>query len=289
MNILAVQDSSFRSAEKRDSMNNETKEQCRCCSAASNFYDTANVLGRYRIRYYRCSDCGFIETEPPFWLEESYRNPMTSYDLGGVSRPTLNSVLTKAVVNWFFNPDGRFLDYGGGYGVFTRWMRDQGYNFFHYDQHCPNLFASTHEGPISGSVKYELVTAFEVLEHLPEPAKTVGDLLSISDSIFFSTELLPVPTPRVADWWYYGPEHGQHIAFFTRVSLQRLAARFAANFYTNGVSPHLISRRKISEKTLRFVLHPRIRASINWFHPRKTLLDEDFAIAMRKAKQLLNS
>jgi hypothetical protein len=210
---------------------------------------------------------------------------MTSYDLGGISRPTLNSVLTKAVVNWFFDPGGRFLDFGGGYGVFTRWMRDEGYNFFHYDQHCPNLFSATHEGDISGSVRYELVTAFEVFEHMPEPAKTVSHLLSISDSIFFSTELLPIQAPPIGDWWYYGPEHGQHIAFFTPTALQQLAARFGANYYTNGASIHLISRRPISEKTFCIVLHPRVRALINRFYRRKTLLDEDFAVAMRQAKE----
>jgi hypothetical protein len=210
---------------------------------------------------------------------------MTSYDLGGVSRPTLNSVLTKAVVNWFFDAGGRFLDYGGGYGVFTRWMRDEGYNFFHYDHHCPNLFAGGYEADIAGTVRYELVTAFEVFEHMPEPAKTLSHLLSISDSILFSTEVLPVPAPPITDWWYYGPEHGQHIAFFTQTALQQLAGRVGANYYTNAGSIHLISRRHISEKSLRLVLHPKVRVLLNRFYRRKSLLDEDFAIAMRQAKE----
>jgi hypothetical protein len=210
---------------------------------------------------------------------------MTSYDLGGVSRPTLNSVLTKAVINWFFDASRRFLDFGGGYGVFTRWMRDQGYDFFHYDQHCMNLFAPGHDADVSGSVRYELVTAFEVFEHLAEPAKTVGQLLSISDSILFSTEALSIPAPRIADWWYYGPEHGQHIAFFTRVALQKLAARFDANYYTNGGSIHLISRRHISEKVFRRVLHPKVRVLVNRVYRRRSLLEEDFAFAMRQAKE----
>jgi hypothetical protein len=196
----------------------------------------------------------------------------------------LNSVLTKAVINWFFDADGRFLDFGGGYGVFTRWMRDEGYNFFHYDRHCPNLFAPGHEGDVSGSVRYELVTAFEVFEHLTEPAKTVAHLLSISDAVFFSTEVLPVPPPPIADWWYYGPEHGQHVAFFTRRALQQLAARFSANHYASG-SMHLISRRHISEKMFRLVLQPKVRALISRFYRRKTLLDEDFAVAMQQAKE----
>jgi len=266
-------------------MNAGTTERCRCCDTISSYYETANVLGRYKVRYYCCPACGFIQTEPPFWLAESYKSPMTSYDLGGVSRPTLNSVLTKAVVNWFFDAGGRFLDFGGGYGVFTRWMRDQGYDFFHYDQHCPNLFAPGHDADISGSVRYELVTAFEVLEHLAEPPKTVAKLLSISDSVLFSTELLPIPAPPIADWWYYGPEHGQHISFFTRTALQQLAARFSANYYTNDGSIHLISRRHISEKTFCLMLQPRVRALVNRFYRRKTLLDADFALAMQKAKE----
>ena len=73
-------------------------------------------------------------------------------------------------------------------------------------------------------------------------------VLSISDSILFFTEPLPIPAPPIADWWYYGPEHGQHIAFFTREALQQLAARFGANYYTNGGIIHLISRRHISER-----------------------------------------
>ena len=266
-------------------MNTETTERCRCCDTISSYYETANVLGRYKVRYYCCPACGFIQTEPPFWLEESYKAPMTSYDLGGISRPTLNSVLTKAVANWFFDAGGRFLDFGGGYGVFTRWMRDEGYDFFHYDQHCPNLFAPGHEGDISGSVRYELVTAFEVFEHIVEPAKTVSHLLSISNSILFSTELLPIPAPPIADWWYYGPEHGQHIAFFTPVALQKLAGRFDANYYTNGGSIHLISRRHISEKTFQLVLHPKVRVLVNRVYRRKSLLEEDFALAMQQAKE----
>jgi hypothetical protein len=86
-------------------------------------------------------------------------------------------------------------------------------------------------------------------------------------------------------WWYYGPEHSQHIAFFTRTALQQLAARFRANYYTNGDSIHLISRRHISEEVFRLVLHPKVCAFVNHLYCRKSLLDEDFAVAMRQAKE----
>jgi hypothetical protein len=95
--------------------------------------------------------------------------------------------------------------------------------------------------------------------------------------------------PPIADWWYYGPEHGQHIAFFTRTALQQLAARFSADYYTNGGSIHLISRPHISEEIFRLVLRPKVRALVNRFYRRKTLLEKDFAIAMRQAKEALNN
>src|SRR5439155_14520818 len=134
-----------------------------------------------------------------------------------------------------------------------------------------------HDADIRGSVRYELVTAFEVFEHLAEPAKIVAQLLSISDSILFSTEPLPIPAPPIANWWYYGPEHGQHIAFFTRVALQQLAARFSANYYTNGGSIHLVSRRHISEKVLLLVLHPKVRPVDQPFLPPQVFIGKRFS------------
>jgi len=38
------------------------------------------------------------------------------------------------------NPDGIFLDYAAGYGLFVRLMRDAGYNFRWSDLYCQNLF-----------------------------------------------------------------------------------------------------------------------------------------------------
>ena len=82
-----------------------------------------------------------------------------------------------------------------------------------------------------------------------------------------------------------GPEHGQHIAFLTRTALHQLTEHFGANYYANGGSIHLISRRHMSKKMLRLVLRRTVRALINRLYRRKSLLDEDFTIAMRQAKE----
>ena len=262
---------------------------CGCCRAETQLHGRARILGKYPISYFRCPVCGFIQTEAPFWLAESYANPMTSYDLGGISRPTLNSAMTKAVLSTCFDPVGCCLDFGGGYGVFTRWMRDIGYDFRHYDKHCANLFANGFNADMSGATRYELATAFEVFEHLPEPISILESIFQLTDSILLTTELLPEPAPSLEDWPYFGPEHGQHIAFYTAASLRRLAAQFGARYIEGHQSFHLLTRRDISPERFRVVLRSRVRRAINFFYRRPSLLPTDFEAARILAKHAVQT
>ena len=83
----------------------------------------------------------------------------------------------------------------GGYGIFTRLMRDIGFDFYWYDPHSINLLARGFETR-SKNYKYELVTAFEVFEHFAELIKEIESMLQFSDNILFSTELLPSLIPK---------------------------------------------------------------------------------------------
>ena len=266
-------------------MTTEQTLQCRCCGSKVQLFDRARILGKYPIDYHRCTACGFIQTDTPFWLAECYENPMPSYDLGGISRPTLNSELTKAVLNTCFDPSGRFLDFGGGYGVFTRWMRDAGYNFWHHDKHCANLFANGFDADVSEKAHYELVTAFEVFEHLPDPVQTLEFIFRFTDSVLFTTELVPNTASRVSEWWYFGPEHGQHVAFYTPAALRKLGERFKAHHLEGREGFHLLTRREVNPERFRLVLGRRARHVINFFHRRQSLLPMDFQTAMMRAKQ----
>jgi hypothetical protein len=86
----------------------------------------------------------------------------------------------------------------------------------------------------SENQKYEVLTAFEVFEHLNNPLEEIDKMLKYSDSILFSTELFPSTAPKPGHWWYYGLDHGQHIAIYSKKSLEMLAAKRALNLYTNG-------------------------------------------------------
>jgi hypothetical protein len=205
-----------------------------------------NILNRYTVTYYSCEKCGFLQTEDPFWLSEAYTVAVHKMDIGLLSRCAYNSTRTRDIIYKYFQKDARFLDYGGGYGVFTRMMRDGGINFCHFDPHCDNLFAfgfGLDEAEVMIN-NYELITAFEVIEHLKDPLGFFDNCLKITDNILFSTELTPDNKKDAENWWYLAPQFGQHIAFYMKKTLQLIADKNKCHYYTDGVSLHLFCKTK---------------------------------------------
>jgi hypothetical protein len=251
---------------------------CPICQSALWPYLQTLVLRRYQVQYFRCAGCGFITTEPPYWLEEAYSEAITSLDIGLPHRNIQYAPVTEAVIRTWFNPSVSFMDFGGGYGLFVRLMRDRGFDFYWQDRYCENLFAKSFEATYPRSTPYALITAFEVLEHVPDPAATVAEMLTYGDSILFSTELQPTPHVAPANWWYFTPETGQHLSLYTETSLQRLADRLGLRLYTNGRSLHLFTRKKIQPAWFRLLTRPRLATIYNYVapHRQRSLLDTDF-------------
>ncbi len=213
---------------------------------------TKKVLNKYDVKYYRCNDTGFIQTEEPFWLDEAYSSAITKLDIGLASRNiTLSDRIGKLLV-LNFNYKGIFLDYAGGYGLFTRLMRDKGFNFYNTDRYCQNLFAEHFDlAHLPAGTIFEAATAFEVLEHLFNPVEEIKDILKFSDNILFTTELLPADPAQVSNWWYISPETGQHIAFYNETALQYIAKLLGYNFYTDGAFLHLFSKKAFASDVLK--------------------------------------
>ena len=128
---------------------------------------------------------------------------------------------------------------------------------------------------------FDLATAFEVFEHLEDPSGVFNLLFKHADHLLITTSLLPSPAPALTDWWYYGPEHGQHISFYTIKSLQTIADAHQRFFYSNGRDFHFFSRKRISEYWFRKFTSERYSRWIGLWRRRQTLLDEDF-LANRK-------
>ncbi len=212
---------------------------------------TAEILNKYTIKYYRCNQTGFIQTETPYWLEEAYSSAITKLDVGLPYRNiNLADTLSKVLVR-YFNYKGVFLDYAGGYGLFTRLMRDKGFNFYNTDKFCQNLFAEYFDlSNLPPNTRFEAVTAFEVFEHLTDPLTEIKQMLQFSDNLLFTTELQPSNINSVTDWDYFSTETGQHIAFYNIESLKYIAEKLGYNFYTDGSFIHLFTKKIFNDNPL---------------------------------------
>jgi len=252
--------------------------QCRVCRSAARDFAQALILGKYHVRYYRCEFCGFIQTEDPYWLSEAYKSPIAEIDIGVAYRAIELCRPTQAVILTLFNCNAQFVDYGGGYGLFVRVMRDRGFDFYNFDRYCPNLFARTFEATEGRA--YELATAFEVFEHFPRPAEDLRHVLSFTRNVLFNTLLIPASIPRPHEWWYYATETGQHVSFYTLRSLKVLADQSGLQMYSDGLQLHLFTDKRFPPRFFSLLARPTIARSITAVLRRRlaqrSLLPGDF-------------
>lgn len=228
--------------------------KCKICLSETNLFGHTILMHEHEVDYFQCPQCFFVQTKIPYWLEQAYQNPITESDVGLVYRNLNLSNVSKAIINQYFNWQGQFLDYGGGYGLFVRLMRDAGFDFYWHDKFCENIFARGIEGDFNQS--YELVTSFELVEHLIDPIAEIQEILKLTDSLLFSTELLPSHSPKPEEWWYYATHEGQHISIYSQQSLKYLAQQLECNLYSDGSSTHLLTRRKFPENLFSILENP---------------------------------
>lgn len=243
--------------------------KCKICESESYEFSRAKILKKYDIAYFRCANCGFIQTEETYWIDEAYQESINVSDTGIIARNIYLGKTTASIIYFLFDRNACFLDYAGGYGLLTRMMRDIGFDFYWHDPYTKNLFARGFE--YTGSGEIELITSFESFEHFVNPIQETEKILAISKNLLFTTELLPNPEPN--DWWYYGLEHGQHISFYSMKTLRFIASKYSLNLYSDGKSIHLLTTKKISSKF--FKLLCRLNRPV-CFYVRRTMKSKTF-------------
>lgn len=181
-----------------------------------------NVSG-IPIYYRRCRVCGFVFTGAfDAWQPEAFHQKIYNGDYIVVDpdfaalRPMNNAQL---VGNTFrgSRESLRIVDYGGGNGVLAKLLRDDGFQAETYDP-----FSTFAELPAE---RCDLLTCFEVMEHVPFPGKTLAEMVSLlkdEGAILFSTLLQPDNFDQMGlNWWYAGPRNG-HISLHSRKSMVSL-------------------------------------------------------------------
>lgn len=253
-------------------------EICHICGDKTVNIFKGIVRGKYKVAYFHCTHCGFLQTEKPYWLKEAYTESINISDTGLVRRNIWLSSVTAIVSSLLLSKNMKGLDYGGGYGLFVRLMRDKGFDFAWDDPWTENLFARGFEY-VSGE-QVDLVTCFEAFEHFENPRKEIESILKRGNNILFTTQLLPEPIPHPENWWYYDLENGQHVSFYAKKTLNYLAKHYDLHL-ASARSVHMLSRKKIPNVLFRMiVIAGRIGIDKVLLPGRKNLAVED----MKKVK-----
>lgn len=231
---------------------------CKICGAPSPLFGVVDFhkscieaqgqrlpLSGHPIYYRRCTQCAFTFTTAfDTWDWETFRANIYNDQYIVVDpdfvelRPAGNAGL---IANSF--PDAKtsikILDYGGGNGVLASRLRDAGFAASTYDP-----YSSFAEMPTE---QFDLISCFEVLEHVPTPQKAVEIMVSLikqPGAILFSTLVQPKEFLSVGlNWWYAGPRNG-HVSLFSIPALALLFKPYGMKVASFNDNLHLAYDKK---------------------------------------------
>ncbi len=210
-----------------------------CEEASGKFLGLAGIPVYYAL----CSDCGFCFTpEIATWTLQEFEERIYNDEYILVdpdyteTRPKTNAANLISMLG----DQARFikhLDYGGGNGLLANILKKSNWQSVSYD---PFVDRNT---SIDQLGKFDLITAFEVFEHVPDVQRLMSDLrslLSPDGIVLFSTLISDgnIHSNQRINWWYAAPRNG-HISLFSRKSLAILAQNNGVNLGSFSEAIHV--------------------------------------------------
>ncbi len=234
-------------SKKRKIMPEQSEYACPICGRPCSLFDVVDFnkscaeekgtflkLSGIPVYYVLCQGCGFcFAPEISAWSLEEFEKKIYNEEYKIVDpnylmrRPHANH---ETLLSLFGKESAKIkhLDYGGGEGFLSRLLCDSGWESTSYDPFIDKNMKIQDLGT------FDLITAFEVFEHVPDVNALMSDLRSLlaqKGIMFFSTALSDgnIVKNRRLDWWYASPRNG-HVSLFSKLSLALLAKKNGLNF-----------------------------------------------------------
>jgi len=201
------------------------------------------------IYYFLCEKCNFCyapsicEWTLKEFSERIYNDQYIEVDPDyKVQRPEANAANLTAMFKGK-ESELRHLDYGGGNGCLSDCVIKSGWKSNSYDPFYDK------DLNVSSLGKFNLITAFEVFEHVPDVNELMSQisLLLEADGIMMFSTLLSdddVAKNKRLNWEYVAPRNG-HISLFSKASLSQLATNYKFEFGSFSNLFHVFFRGQI--------------------------------------------
>jgi hypothetical protein len=226
---------------------------CKICGEDAKLYGVIDFhkgheklpLSGVPIYYRRCVACDFLFTDAfDCWSDEQFKTYIYNENYLEIDpdymgpRPHANA---DALVRMWgkHKAEMRILDFGGGNDLFCTRLRANGFAVaVTYDP-----MVSAHARRPDG--KFDLVTCFETLEHVPNPVASVAQIVEFAAEpgfILYSTVVQPADfINQGLAWWYVGPRNG-HISLFSKRALTHLWSQHGYKTFSFNDGMHLAFR-----------------------------------------------
>jgi hypothetical protein len=201
---------------------------CRLCAGDTAFCFKKKLLKKHNVSYLLCEQCGSLQTEYPYWLEEAYTPENERFDTGAAYRSLQNAAFLFSLYHALaFDRPLSVLDYGCGTGLLVRQLRDAGVEAFGYDAFTvPRYAVGFRKDEIT---KNTLVNLCEVAEHFVEPATEFRKIFTNRPpAVVIQTEIMQQPD---YNWNYLSSEMGQHVFFYSKRAIKLVADLYNYSVY----------------------------------------------------------
>ena len=193
------------------------------------------------IYYLKCNHCEFLFS-PDFdaWSKDDFKDLIYNDDYIVVD-PEYNGKRSVNDAQYFLNrlqisKDLSILDYGAGPAVLGQELAKHGYTVDSWDP----MWGTDPDW--SADKKFDLIMAWEVLEHTPTPIETLEEMhswLAPGGSILLATCSTGIMQGRRDPaFWYLSPRNG-HVCMYSDRSLDVLFSKFGMKVQHDPWNIHL--------------------------------------------------